>query len=330
LTRPGPDTEGIGFDAWKNLQLLGWVACLLEAAMKTETYEHAVMAPHVRDFLADANLADRSRNSYEETLGWVCEEFPTKTLEELASKDGVRELKTWFAELAQRRNWKHATQRQRTAAIRSFFDWAEEEKLIEDSPARRLRPPRIKDATKRRAYPPSVIDDIRNAQRGLPDKIAIQLLGDLGLRRNELRLLKLEDISIEREEIEVLHGKGGYPRTLMMTERLRDDIKKLLWQQPDHVYLLHPQGNPSNPYSDTGIHYWWLRCQKRAGVKLLLHEMRHSAASNLLATSGKPQAAQELLGHQKLSTTSTYLHAEEGTLRDAMKTRDKARKEDAA
>ena len=113
----------------------------------------------------------------------------------------------------------------------------------------------MRGGTNRQAFPPTVIDRIRDAQRGYPDRIAIQLLGDLGLRKNELRLLKLEDISIEDETITVLHGKGGTQRVLPMRGRLRDDIKRYLWTQPNHVYLLYPQGNPTNSYTLSGLHY---------------------------------------------------------------------------
>jgi site-specific recombinase XerD len=295
--------------------------------MKTEYYQDTAMGQDVRNFLADWPLAQRSRDSYEETLGWMCEQFRTTTLEDLVTPDGVRNLRTWLAEKAQEKGWKPSTLRQRMAAIRTFLDWAEGEELIAHSPSRKLRPPKVRGGTNRRAYPPSMIDHIRNRQPTLREKIAVQLVGDLGLRKDELRLLKLEDMSVEDETVEVLHGKGGTQRVLPMTERIRDDFKKLLWTKPDHVYLLYPQGNPSNPFSLGGIHYWWLRCLERAGVeKILLHEMRHSAATNLLASSGQLQASQELLGHQNLATTSTYLHSNATLLRDAVRTRG----EDAA
>ena len=304
--------------------------------MKPETYQHAAMAKHVRDFLADWPLAQRSRDSYEETLGWMCEEFEHVSLKDLATSEGVRDLKTWLAETAQKKGWKPSTQRQRTAAIRTFLDWAEEEELIEHSPSKKLRPPKVKESNNRRAHPPEMIDQIRDAQRSLPDRIAIQASGDLALRRNELRLLKLADISLEDETITVQNGKGGRGRVLPMTDRLRDDCKKLLWSEPEHVYLLYPQGNPNDPYSQTGIHYWWQRCQKRAGVSgILLHELRHSAAQNMYDDAREAgldplQSAQELLGHSKASTTSTYLHADKGLLRNAMKSRNRPRSEDAA
>ena len=52
--------------------------------MKGETYQDCTaMGRNVRDFLADWPLAQRSRDSYEETLGWMCLHFPTTTLEDL-------------------------------------------------------------------------------------------------------------------------------------------------------------------------------------------------------------------------------------------------------
>jgi len=289
--------------------------------MKSKAYQDiTLIGPHVRNYLTSLNRrkANRTIDSYEETLAWMCLRFPDRDLSEITKSD----LAEWIAG-----RWGHlkaTTERQRTAAVKSFFRWAvDEEELIEKDPARGLRPPKAEDDGGREAFSPDVIDQLIEAQPKLRDRIAIQLLGDLGLRRNELRLLKLSDINVGNGRIRIRNGKGGKVRTVYTTTRLQSDLEEYLtWDAPPQDYLLGPQGKPRDHYSQTGIHYWFERCLKRAGLKILMHEMRHSAATNLLESKqGSLLAAQQLLGHTSVKTTEGYLHPDADLLKDALRAR---------
>ena len=78
------------------------------------------------------------------------------------------------------------------------------------SPADRIKPPK-RASVERQAYAPDVIEQLRMAQPTLREQIAVRLLGRLGLRKNELRLLRVKDFDLTQGTF-IVHGKGGKPR----------------------------------------------------------------------------------------------------------------------
>ncbi len=57
---------------------------------------------------------------------------------------------------------------------------------------------------------------------------------------------------------------------------------------------------------------------RQAGVKITLHQFRHTCASDLLAEGVKLPQVQKLLGHQSIGTTMRYLHITDRELRQAI------------
>jgi len=80
-----------------------------------------------------------------------------------------------------------ATRRNRLAIVKSFLRLCVEERSLEANPAERIKPPK-RSSVERQAYAPDVIEELRKAQPTLREQIAVQLLGRLALRKNELRL----------------------------------------------------------------------------------------------------------------------------------------------
>ncbi|MBW1897061.1 MAG: tyrosine-type recombinase/integrase, partial [Deltaproteobacteria bacterium] len=70
-------------------------------------------------------------------------------------------------------------------------------------------------------------------------------------------------------------------------------------------------------HKDTASH-WFLELAKECGIKAKLHDLRHSAASYMLASGVNLRAVQEILGHAELSTTQLYAHLVEKHLHREM------------
>jgi integrase/recombinase XerD len=137
-------------------------------------------------FLRALRWSDASENtldSYETTLARPSYDFAHRELQDLTTEDLRNFLDEHWGESAP------ATRRQRLAAVKSFFRWAVEERGVGENPIEKVRPPKGK-SVERQAYAPNVIDTVRDAQPTLRDQIAIQLLGRLALRREELRLTR--------------------------------------------------------------------------------------------------------------------------------------------
>lgn len=63
----------------------------------------------------------------------------------------------------------------------------------------------------------------------------------------------------------------------------------------------------------------WNNARKRAGMlDLRMHDLRHSAASNLLNSGQSLYVVSKMLGHASVKTTERYAHLSSGTLLNAV------------
>jgi integrase/recombinase XerC len=202
-----------------------------------------------------------------------------------------------------------ATRRNRLAIVKSFFAWAVEERGLGESPAARIKPPKRANV-ERSAYAPDIIDRLIRAQPSLRDQIALQLLGRLALRKNELRLLQVKDVDLGRGTIRV-HGKGGKVVVLPIGfPDLKTDLEVHLVGRGPEEFLLYPKSDTSRPMDPASVHRWLKTCLERAGLPgtIKTHELRHSAADHLWRATGNLMLASQLLRHESVATTQAYLH----------------------
>jgi integrase len=127
------------------------------------------------------------------------------------------------------RNWEHSapgTRRKVLATLSSFFDWAVKFDRAAANPVRRIDRPR-KRGIERHAHSPDRVRRLIGAQPDLRDRVAIALMARLGLRKNELRLLRWRDVDLEAGELRV-HAKGGKRPTIpIVYPDLRQDLAML-------------------------------------------------------------------------------------------------------
>lgn len=285
---------------------------LERAQMKDKSYQDTPLGRLVARYLRHFKWAGNEENSheaYESVLSAFAKDFADMALEEFASAEGT-ELILWWLD----KKWGNAarnTKGRNTAIVRSFFRWAADERLIPFDPAARIRGPRIKTRD-RRAYDQATLHRLVAAQPTRRDQCALQLLCRMGLRKNELRLLKVSDVDLVRDLVTV-HRKGGKVQVLPLAlGTLRDDLSLHFLEDerwPDE-HLLFPRGQRTRAMDPASMHRWFKRCleQARLPESIKMHELRHSAADHLWRTTGNIVLAQQLLGHESPGTTSAYLH----------------------
>lgn len=292
-----------------SVEALAFVALVREAQrerVKDKSYRATPIGGEVGRFLRALRWQDASENtllSYETTLSRLAYDFAHRELHEVTTEHLRDFLDEHWGEASP------ATRRQRLAAVKSFFRWAVLERGLERNPIERVKSPKRR-STDRQAYAPDLIDALRDAQPTLRDQIAIQLLGRLALRRNELRLIQLGDFDLSRATVRV-HGKGGNIAVMPLGfKSLKRDLDVYVVGRGGDEYLLYPRADVTRPMSPAGVHYWFKRCLERAGLPatVKLHELRHSAADNLWRESGNLTLAQKLLRHESPATTAGYLH----------------------
>ena len=172
------------------------------------------------------------------------------------------------------------------------------------------------------------------AQPDLRDRVALTLLARLGLRKNEVRVMRWRDIDLERGEFRV-RGKGGKITDvpIVYADLLRDLAVLSLEApaKPEH-YLLYPirLGNahsnprlrgvvsrhPDRPMQPSTMHRWFKRCLQQAGAAdFPMHELRHTAGNEFRRATGDLELTRLFMRHASISTTSEhYMHADKTEL----------------
>ena len=212
------------------------------------------------------------------------------------------------------------------AALRAFYRFAENEKLLPNNPAENLSLPR-----RWKRLPKSLTDsEIDQLLMPLPvqtpsamcDQAVLELAYASGLRISELCNIRLEQLHLDAGFVTVI-GKGNKERVVpcgkTAVKALNDYIatgrpKLVTPRSPANVFLTQR----GTPFARVTM---WLRIKKRvahAGIErnVTPHMLRHSFATHLLEHGADLRVIQELLGHAQINTTEVYTHVAGSRLRE--------------
>ena len=206
--------------------------------------------------------------------------------------------------------------------MRSFLSWLVGEGKLSGNPTANLRSPRRK-RSERRAVAREDVERLISAQPSLRDQIAVMLLAWMGLRKDELRTLRMSDIRLGTQNAVVVHGKGGHEDVLPIGfGRLVEALHLYAVEReasPDE-YFMHPRTTRLWPMNQATLHPWLKRALERAGLPadIKMHELRHTAAQELYQLTSDIVLAQQLLRHADIRTTRGYVRGSAERLRSAM------------
>jgi integrase/recombinase XerD len=215
------------------------------------------------------------------------------------------------------------------AALRAFYKFAENEKLLPNNVAENLSLPR-----RWQRLPKSLTDgeidqllksELPETPSSLCDHAILELAYASGLRLSELRNIRLEQLQLDSGFVFVI-GKGNKERVVPVGRKARAAVQRYLdvgrpklvtKRSPSNVFLT----NRGTPFSAVTM---WLRMKRRvrrAGIErnVTPHMLRHSFATHLLEHGADLRVIQELLGHANISTTEVYTHVTGNRLRDIHK-----------
>ncbi|HBW35040.1 tyrosine recombinase XerC [Desulfosporosinus sp. BICA1-9] len=198
------------------------------------------------------------------------------------------------------------------ASLRSFFKFLCRQELLKINPVQRVASPKLGRKLPHFLY----LDQVEGLLRapdcskllGCRDRVILELLYGSGLRVSELIGLNRENLDLESGLIRVL-GKGSKERIVPVTNYASQAIEGYLGMRTDQQrsLLLNYQGSR---LSDRSVR----RILDKLVAKVSLeqhvnpHMLRHSFATHLLDGGADLRSVQELLGHQKLSSTQIYTH----------------------
>ncbi|MFH1788821.1 MAG: tyrosine-type recombinase/integrase [Candidatus Altiarchaeota archaeon] len=150
------------------------------------------------------------------------------------------------------------------------------------------------------------VEELLAAPGNVKHRVALALLYYGGLRRDEARNLRWEDLDFERRIIHVKNGKGAKDRVVFLHEKLEEIL--LLYGTRNEGYILKSQRG--GKYNKETIYQVAKKTAKKTGInrRVTPHTLRHSFATHLLEAGADVTHIQKLLGHRDVRTTQTYLH----------------------
>lgn len=215
----------------------------------------------------------------------------------------------------------------------AMFRWMVRNRMIEHSPVDGIRLPVIGPGT-RKSLSSDEIVRLLEAMKDSRWKYSVQLILMTGLRRGELLALKWEDIgtSINICRTRSSDGSEGPPksnagnRSILIGKAVQGVLdaqaEMLVIEGIKSPYVFPTEkGKPMTPSTYHHTLDWFA---KKAGIKVSVHELRHTFVS-LSAKGMDLKALQAILGHSKATVTlDIYRHMIEGDERHAADLVDEA------
>ena len=207
------------------------------------------------------------------------------------------------------------------AAIRSWFKWLARARLVDQNAASLVATPRL---PKHLPRVPSieqmnrVVDSVGEDAASWPtrDTAILELLYGCGIRNAELTGLNLADIHWANEAI-LVRGKGQKQRYVPLGDAAAQALRAYLAERQarltaaqrstDALLLnLHLRGNGRLSTRSVARIVKRIAIQRGLSSDVHPHTLRHAFGTHLLEEGADLRAIQELLGHERLSTTQRY------------------------
>jgi integrase/recombinase XerC len=204
------------------------------------------------------------------------------------------------------------------AAVRSLYRWLAQEGVVEQNPAKLVSTPKLPKKLPR--VPTieemnTVLDGQMPAVASFPerDRLMLELLYGCGIRNSELIGINLDDIRLSAEAI-LIRGKGKKERYVPFGDSVKSALAPYLPAR-QRTLAEHKKNTPALLINQRGGRLTTRsvgRIIKKIAVANGLspdvhpHTLRHAFGTHMLEEGADLRAIQEMLGHERLSTTQRY------------------------
>ncbi len=227
------------------------------------------------------------------------------------------DVQRWVSSLSDGRSLAPRTVREAYRILGGIMREAVEDRLIIESPCRRVGLPRVENS-ERRFLTAEQVEALAEAMddRYLP---LVYVGAYLGLRWGELGGLRHDHLNLLRRQIKVVGSlervEGGRYRYVEETKTtsgrrmiplpafLVDLLAEHLTRVPESEYVF-PSGKGGHLNYSNFLKRYWHPAVLRAGLAPLTpHELRHTAAALMIDQGANPVTVQRRLGHKDVTTT---------------------------
>ena len=211
------------------------------------------------------------------------------------------------------------------SGIKSFYRFLLLDEYITADPTELLESPKIGLKLPEVLTVNEINDILDTIDLSLPEgqrnRAMLEVLYSCGLRVSELISLRYSDVYFDEGFIRV-EGKGSKQRLVPISETAIREIKNYLLDRNrmvvkkgfEDILFLSRRGTALSPIM---VFHIIKQQTEMAGVhkNVSPHTFRHSFATHLLEGGANLRAIQEMLGHEKITTTEIYTHIDRQFLR---------------
>jgi integrase/recombinase XerC len=204
------------------------------------------------------------------------------------------------------------------AAVRSFYNWLAQEGVVEQNPAALVSTPKLPKKLPR--VPTieemnTVLDGQMPEIASFPerDRMMFELLYGCGIRNSELIGINLDDIRLSSEAI-LIRGKGKKERYVPFGDSVKAALASYLplrlqmlaeRKKNTSALLINQRGGRLTTRS-VGRIIKKVAIAKGLSPDVHPHTLRHAFGTHMLEEGADLRSIQEMLGHERLSTTQRY------------------------
>jgi integrase len=323
-----------------------------EVAGGSQAAQDTTVGDLIRDWLALANreLSPTTARGYD----WIVKTYIMPTLGKVPlARLRTAQLDRFYAQLREKggqdgKPLSAATVRQVHAIIRRALQQGIRWGWITTNPAALASPPKVRASQLEPPGPVDVVKLIETAATDDPDfGCFLHLAATTGARRGELCGLRWRDVDLDGGTMtisrNVVEGAGSAivekdtkthasrrialdPETVKVLKaqrkRLTSRARGCGVTLSDDAHVFSPDPDGLRPLAPNDVTKVFIRVRKRAGLDAVrLHDLRHFAATRLLAAGVPVRTVSGRLGHANAATTlGVYAHFVEESDRDAAAT----------
>ena len=284
--------------------------------MTTEKQSRTVVEKFVEQFLRslrERNASSHTIKAYANDLGMFAEYVGGAGWSAI---DHLR-IRGFLSHLYERGLSKTSVARA-LAAVRSLYRWLGREGLVDQNPAALVATPKLPKKLPR--VPSieemnSVLDGKMPETASFPerDHLMLELLYSCGIRNSELVGIDVDDVRMASEAV-LIRGKGKKERYVPFGDSAKSAIKaylplrqKLLSDRKKNTpaLLINQRGGRLTTRS-VGRIVKKIAVARGLSPDVHPHTLRHAFGTHMLEEGADLRAIQEMLGHERLSTTQRY------------------------
>ena len=284
--------------------------------------DEKIAGKYKRYLLLEKGLSANSIDAYMTDLQKLADFADNKNL--IFTEIKLSHLEEFLAELHDQ-GLKARSMARVISGIKSFFHFLVLDGFIKDNPSRLLEAPKI-GLKLPVVLSVEEIDSILGAidvstAEGTRNYAIIETLYSCGLRVSELTNLRFSDLFFDEGFIRV-QGKGSKQRLVPISETAIQKIKNYLQHRSQQIVKKGSEdivflSSRGTAISRITVFHYIKQYAQTVGIEKEIspHVFRHSFATHLLERGANIRVIQEMLGHEKITTTEIYTHIDRSFLR---------------